>query len=93
MDTSLSVQSSTFFEQIKSCEGLDLRDNRGKRHCIGFVLLSLSISLLRNRDGNLSSLHRSMVNKQVELCQCLNHGFSTSSFWGTTTLNFTKAEW
>ncbi len=45
MDTSLSVQSSTFFEQIKSCEGLDLRDNRGKRHCIGFVLLSLSISL------------------------------------------------
>ena len=33
-----------------------------------FVLLGLTIGLLRKRDGCLSSVHRSMLNKNTELC-------------------------
>lgn len=50
---------------------LDLRDNRGKRHNLSFILLGVLIGLLRNRDGNLSSIHRSMLNTNDELCKLL----------------------
>jgi len=64
-------QYMTFFEILQTCKELDLRDNRGKRHCLAFVLLGLLVSLLRKRDGKLSSIHRSMVNKHKELCDYL----------------------
>lgn len=38
---------------------------------MAFVLLGLCMALLRKRDGNLSSIHRSMQNKHSELCACL----------------------
>jgi predicted transposase YbfD/YdcC len=65
------MQETTFYEQLQNCKELDLRDNRGKRHNLAFVLLGLSLGLLRKRDGSLSSIHRSMVNKNSELCMFL----------------------
>ena len=39
---------------------------------MGFILVRLIIGLLRNRDGNLSSIHRSVENIHSELCYALN---------------------
>lgn len=64
-------QERTFCEELQKSNEIDLRDNRGKRHNMWLVLLSLTLGLLRKRDGNLSSLHRSMVNKHKELCNFL----------------------
>jgi len=61
-------KETTFYKEIRTNEALDLRDNRGKRHNLGLVLLGLLIGLLRNRDGCLSSLHRSMKNTHTHLC-------------------------
>lgn len=69
------TESSTFFEQIKNCVGLDVRDARGKKHCLALVLTGIKIALLRDRDGCLSSIHRSMKNKQKELCMALGIDF------------------
>ena len=71
MNTPIVAQGNTFYEQIKNCELLDLRDNRGKKHSLALVLLSVIIAMYRNRDGVLSSIHRSMQNTQVELCSYL----------------------
>jgi len=68
----LPEQETTFYEDLQKLEGLDLRDNRGKRHDLAFILLGVFISLLRGRDGNLSSIHRSMVNLHEDLCLLLN---------------------
>lgn len=64
----MKVQETTFYEQLQNCPDLDLRDNRGKVHDMPFVLLGVTLGLLRKRDGNLSSLHRSMKNTNEELC-------------------------
>ncbi|WP_338813081.1 hypothetical protein V9L05_17225 [Bernardetia sp. Wsw4-3y2] len=64
-------KESSFYVQLQNLVGLDLRDCRGKIHNLAFVLLGLSIALLRKRDGSLSSLHRSMENKHQELCDFL----------------------
>jgi hypothetical protein len=71
MNTPILVQGITFYEQMQNCKLLDLRDTRGKKHSLALVLLSVIIALYRNRDGILSSIHRSIVNKQVELCSYL----------------------
>lgn len=76
MNTLLPVQSTTFYEALQTCKGLDLRDNRGKVHGIALVLLGVLIALCRNRDGVLSSIHRSMQNTHAPLCQQL--GLQTS---------------
>jgi len=52
----------SFFQKLQSVEGLDLRDNRGKRHDLSVVLVGVMIALLSNRDGNLSSIHRHLKN-------------------------------
>lgn len=65
-------EETTFYEELQKIEGLDLRDNRGKRHNMSFVLLGLLIGLLRHRDGNLSSIHRSMENMHEDLCRFLS---------------------
>lgn len=64
-------QRTTFYQALQNCKGLDLRDNRGKRHNLVLVLFGLILGLLRNRDGNLSSIHRSMINKHEELIKFL----------------------
>lgn len=66
-----TVQETTFYEELQKQPGLDLRDNRGKRHNLALVLLGVIIGLLRKRDGNLSSIHRSMENNQEKLCTAL----------------------
>ena len=71
METLLPAQSSTFYEVVKNCKELDLRDKRGKVHCIGLVLLGVFIGLYRNRDGVLSSIHRSIKNTHAPLCRYL----------------------
>ena len=64
-----SEDSRTFFEQLQTAEGLDLRDNRGKEHDIAVILLGLVLAILSNRDGNLSSAHRHMENHYLELLE------------------------
>lgn len=64
-------QETTFYEELQKREGLDIRDNRGKRHNLAFIVIGLVIGLLRNRDGTLSSIHRSMVNTHQILCGLL----------------------
>ncbi len=56
------AQEPTFYAALQELEGLDLRDTRGLKHNLAFVLLGVIIGILRNRDGKLSSVHRSMVN-------------------------------
>jgi len=64
-------QETTFYEELQGESGLDLRDRRGKKHDLVFVLLGVMVGLLRNRDGNLSSIHRCMVNTHWRLCELL----------------------
>ncbi len=71
MKTLLPVQSSTFYEVLKNCEKLDLRDRRGKVHCIGLVLIGVINGLYRNRNGILSGIHRSVKNTYAPLCHYL----------------------
>ncbi|MEL7006312.1 MAG: hypothetical protein AAFN93_26835 [Bacteroidota bacterium] len=53
-------KSTTFYEALQKDERLDLRDNRGKKHKVGVILVEFVIALLCNRDGKLSSIHRHM---------------------------------
>lgn len=50
--------NTSFFEKLQSCQGLDLRDKRGKRHALGIILLEVVLAILSNRDGKMSSIHR-----------------------------------
>ena len=71
MPTHDCKQETTFYEELQKAKGLDLRDNRGKVHDLPFILLGVILGLLRKRDGNLSSIHRSMVNTHEKLCSLL----------------------
>jgi predicted transposase YbfD/YdcC len=68
MSTLPAAQCSTFYEVLQQCEGLDLRDNRGKVHTVEVVLTGVLIALCRNRDGVLSSIHRSIQSTHAQLC-------------------------
>lgn len=59
--------SRSFFEKLQNAEGLDLRDNRGRRHALALVLTGVTLALLANRDGNLSSIHRHLENHYERL--------------------------
>jgi predicted transposase YbfD/YdcC len=59
--------SRSFFEKLQSAEDLDLRDNRGKRHGLAIVLVGVTLAVLSNRDGNLSSIHRHPGNHYKKL--------------------------
>jgi len=54
--------SRSFFVKLQNAEGLDLRDNRGKRHELAIILIGVALAVLSNRDGCLSSIHRHLVN-------------------------------
>jgi len=76
------AQETTFYENLCNKEGLDLRDNRGKRHNLPLVLLAIMMAMMRHRDGSLSSLHRSLKNNHDKLCEALsidNDGFVSRS--------------
>ncbi len=59
--------SRSFFEKLQNAEGLDLRDNRGKRHELAVVLVGVSLAVLSNRDGSLSSIQRHLKNHYEKL--------------------------
>jgi hypothetical protein len=71
MEQPIKSETTSLYAQIKICENLDLRDNRGKKHCLAFVLLGVILALCRNRDGNLSSIYRSIKNTNEALCAYL----------------------
>ena len=71
MSPPLLAQNSTFYSMLQNRSDLDLRDNRGKRHEMASVLVGVCLGLLSNRDGNLSSLHRHMVNTYPKVRQRL----------------------
>ena len=71
LTTHEALQSTCFFEILQNSKTLDLRDNRGKVHDMALVLLGVLIALLRKRDGNLSSIHRSMENTHSVLLEAL----------------------
>jgi predicted transposase YbfD/YdcC len=61
----------SFFEKLQKTEGLDLRDNRGKRHDLAVVLTGVTMALLSNRDGSLSSIQRHLQNHYEKLVEVL----------------------
>jgi predicted transposase YbfD/YdcC len=63
--------NKTFFEKLQNAEGLDLRDNRGKRHDLAVVLVGVAIAVLSNRDGNLSAIHRHLSKRYEQLIKVL----------------------
>jgi hypothetical protein len=65
-------EGTTFYEELQKKEGLDLRDKRGIKHDIAFILISVLLGLLRNRDGNMSSLHRHIVNNHKLIRKALS---------------------
>lgn len=63
--------SRSFFIKLQNTKALDLRDNRGKRHCLATVLVGVTAALLANRDGCLSSIHRYLEQHSGKLMQHL----------------------
>ena len=61
----------SFFQKLQNVEGLDLRDKRGKRHELAVVLSGVTLALLSNRDGCLSSIQRHLANHYEKLAQIL----------------------
>jgi len=61
----------SFFEKLQNAKGLDLRDDRGKRHELAVVLSGVSLALLSNPDGSLSSIHRHLKNHYERLMTAL----------------------
>lgn len=59
--------SRSFFEKLQRAEGLDLRDERGKRHELAVVLVGVTLAVLSHRDGHLSSIHRHIENHYEKL--------------------------
>jgi len=59
--------SRSFFEKLQKAKGLDLRDNRGKRHDLAVVLVGVTLAVLSHRDGSLSSIERHLKNHYEKL--------------------------
>ena len=64
-------KEKTFYQSLCDSTELDRRDNRGKRHQLGFILLGFVIGMFRNQDGNLSAIHDSMKDNNEGLCAAL----------------------
>lgn len=63
--------SRSFFQILQNADGLDLRDNRGKRHELAIILVGVTLAVLSNRDGNLSSIQRHSKNHYEKLAEVL----------------------
>ena len=68
----MNSKETTFYKELQECEGLDLRDARGRVHDLGYILILFMISILRGKDGNMSSIHRGMKNKHKDLSNSLS---------------------
>ena len=69
LPASAENQHTSFFDKLQNAEGLDLRDNRGKRHQLPFILFGVTLALLTGRDGNLSSIQRFLRNRNEALAE------------------------
>ena len=67
-----TAQSTSFYQALQGAPDFDLRDQRGKIHDLPLILLGLTLSLLRGKDGNLSSIHRGMQHTHQGLCTFLD---------------------
>lgn len=67
--TACPVKTTSFFQLLDQTTDLDMRDNRGKRHSLALVLTGLVAALCCGRDGNMSRLHRHMVNQFESLLE------------------------
>jgi predicted transposase YbfD/YdcC len=76
LETHIATQRRTFFLTLQNSITLDLRDNRGKKHNLPYVLLGVTIAILRDKDGFLSKIHRSMVNTHEVLMKELKNIYS-----------------
>lgn len=65
------IDNRSFFEKLQSADGLDLRDNRGKKHDLAVVLTGVTLAILCNRDGNLSAIDRHIHNHYEKLVEVL----------------------
>lgn len=63
--------NTSFFAKLQNCEGLDLRDNRGKRHDLAIILLEVMLAILSNRDGKMWSIHRHLQKHHNQLLEFL----------------------
>ena len=52
----MNSKETTFYKELQECEGLDLRDARGRVHDLGYILILFMISILRGKDGNMSKI-------------------------------------
>ena len=64
---SATAEHTSFFDKLQNADGLDLRDKRGQRHQLAFILFGVTLALLSGRDGNLSSIHRFLCHRHQEL--------------------------
>ena len=64
---SATAGHTSFFDKLQNADGLDLRDKRGQRHQLAFILFGVTLALLSGRDGNLSSIHRFLCHRHQEL--------------------------
>jgi hypothetical protein len=63
--------SRSFFEKLQNAKGLDLRDTRGKKHDLAVVLMGVTLAVLSNRDGNLSSIYRHLTHHYEKLVRVM----------------------
>ncbi len=71
-----TAPAARIFQLLDQTTDLDRRDERGKRHPLALVLTGLVAALCCGRDGNLSRLHRHMVNhfeSLMEATQLADH--------------------
>ena len=47
--------SKSFFRILQNADGLDLRDNRGKKHDLAVVLVGVTIAVLSNQGQFIES--------------------------------------
>jgi predicted transposase YbfD/YdcC len=64
--------NTSFLSKLQNCKGLDLRDNRGKRHDLAMILLGVTLAILSNRDGKLSSIHRHLQKHHDKVLEFLD---------------------
>ena len=60
LEIELNVEEIKFIEALKALP--DPRDNRGKRHLLAFLIVTVVFAILVGR-SNVSGIHRYMTNK------------------------------
>ena len=81
----------SFFEKLQNAEGLDLRDNRGKKHKLAIVLVGVGLAVLSHRDGSLSSIRRHLANHYEKLAVVLGVEKKATCFTFSIATNFRKS--